>query len=203
MARSSRPARSARSARSAKRRTVAACVGLVALAALLGALVAPAVATAARGAHGGVDNAVTAVLPRWTSPVADPPTVVRGFDPPDVPWAAGHRGVDLASSAGQEIRAPADGSVSFVGTVVDRGVLTVTHSDGLRSSFEPVSSDLSPGDLVRQGDVVARLDGTPGHCAPLACVHWGVREGDEYRDPMALLRGGPVVLLPLSPARPG
>ena len=36
--------------------------------------------------------------------------------------------------------------------------------------------------------------GTGGsHCAPRACLHWGVRRGDEYLDPLDVLRGyGPI-----------
>ena len=86
------------------------------------------------------------------------------FDPPDRPWLSGHRGVDLrAASDGAPVTAPAAGTVSFVGVVVDRPVLTIDHGDGLRSSFEPVDSDLRPGDAVARG--AGRWDGVqPGHC---------------------------------------
>ena len=37
----------------------------------------------------------------------------------------------------------------------------------------------------------------PGHCAPATCLHWGLRRGEAYLDPMQwVLAGGPVVLLP-------
>jgi hypothetical protein len=39
----------------------------------------------------------------------------------------------------------------------------------------------------------------PGHCAPATCLHWGVRRGDVYLDPLQLVGTGPPVLLPLSP----
>lgn len=92
--------------------------------------------------------------------------------------------------------APGPGTVSFAGTVAGRGVVTVTHPDGLRSSLEPVTPSLTVGDAVRGGDVVGVVADTPGHCAPSSCVHWGVRDGETYVDPLLLLRGGPSVLLP-------
>jgi hypothetical protein len=42
------------------------------------------------------------------------------------------------------------------------------------------------------------MSGVPGHCAPGVCLHWGVRLGATYLDPIGLLRGfGPIVLLPI------
>ena len=41
-------------------------------------------------------------------PLDPRPEVVATFDPPDDPWGAGHRGVDLAGRIGQPVRsAPA------------------------------------------------------------------------------------------------
>ncbi|MBO1751550.1 M23 family metallopeptidase [Actinotalea sp. BY-33] len=122
-------------------------------------------------------------------------TVVRLFDPPPVRWAAGHRGVDLAAGPGDAVMSPSDGVVTFAGRVVDRGVLTVTHPDGRRSSFEPVVAVVVVGQVVAAGEVVATVAPDPVHCAS-TCLHWGVREGDEYVDPLSLLPGAePVVLL--------
>ncbi|WP_284294761.1 murein hydrolase activator EnvC family protein [Luteimicrobium album] len=135
---------------------------------------------------------------RYRVPV--PGAVVRAFDPPAVRWGSGHRGVDLAAAAGDVVRAPAAGVVAFAGTVAGRGVLTLLHDDGLRSSFEPVTTVLRVGDRVAQGDAVATVDqpGGGGHCLPASCLHWGVRRGETYLDPMALVATDPIVLLPLS-----
>lgn len=153
-----------------------------------------------------------------------PGAVVRGFDPPTVRWGAGHRGVDLAAQAGDAVHAPAAGVVTFAGPVAGRGVLTLRHDDGLLSSFEPVSAVVHVGERVDQGDVVATLDrpggvagsadtggaadasgavgagSAVGHCAPASCLHWGVRRGETYLDPMALVADDPIVLLPPEPA---
>lgn len=134
----------------------------------------------------------------WTRPV--PGDVVHSFDPPAEEWGAGHRGVDLAAAAGERVRSPAAGTVSFAGRVAGKPVVVVAHADGLRSTFEPVTASLALGAPVAAGDVVGTLDAGPGHCAPAGCVHWGVLRGDVYLDPLALLgQAPPIVLLPGGP----
>ena len=87
-----------------------------------------------------------------------------------------------------------------MGFVVDRPVLTVDHGNGLRSSFEPVESTHRPGDAVREGSVVGRT--LPGHCGGTPCLHWGLRRGDQYLNPVAFVTDlRPSVLLP--PVDPG
>ena len=86
--------------------------------------------------------------------------------------------------------------VSFSGTVVDRGVVTITDRDGLRSSLEPVVGAPVAGTTVDTGDEVGTVQSS-GHCAREACVHWGVRRGQTYLDPLELLGVDPVVLLPV------
>jgi murein DD-endopeptidase MepM/ murein hydrolase activator NlpD len=134
----------------------------------------------------------------FSAPAGDPVDVSRGFEAPAATWAAGHRGVDLVLPDGAPVRAPADGVVSFSGPVAGRAVVVITHPDGLRSSLEPVVGIVTVGDTVTQGQVVGTLEEAPAHCAPRRCLHWGVRDGDVYLDPMTLLAvHGPVVLLPL------
>ncbi|MFC8193188.1 M23 family metallopeptidase [Cellulomonas sp. NPDC057328] len=134
--------------------------------------------------------------PAYRAPVGPPAQLARAFEAPPERWAAGHRGVDLRAAEGADVVAPADGTVSFAGHVVDRGVVTVLHPDGRRSSVEPVVPLVAAGDLVRAGDRLGTV-AAGGHCAG-TCLHWGVREGDRYVDPWSLLPGaGPVVLLPV------
>lgn len=110
---------------------------------------------------------------------------------------AGHRGVDLGAPAAGVIRSPADGVVVFVGTVVDRPVVTVDHGDGLLSSFEPVTATVGEGDIVRAGGELGRLS-TEAHC-PGPCVHWGVRKDGDYVNPLTFVTDRrPSVLLPLA-----
>ncbi|WP_314192827.1 M23 family metallopeptidase [uncultured Arthrobacter sp.] len=143
-------------------------------------------------------RATTPAPAGWSWPLAPRPAVLRPFDPPDKPWLSGHRGVDLgAASDGGPVTAPESGTVSFVGVVVDRPVITIDHGNGLRSSFEPVRSTLKKGASVAKGAVVGTLLG--GHCGSSPCVHWGVRRGEEYLNPLSfILDLRPSVLLPLN-----
>jgi hypothetical protein len=123
--------------------------------------------------------------------------VVRAFDPPAQRWAAGHRGVDLLARDGAVVRAAGAGSVTFAGPIAGRGVVVVTHDDGTRTTYEPVTATVTRGDRVRAGDALGRLSAASSHCLPLACLHWGRRRGDVYLDPMLLLRRGRARLLPV------
>lgn len=133
----------------------------------------------------------------WQWPLAPRPAVVRPFRAPPTPWSAGHRGVDLAAAPGAAVRSAGTGRVTFVGQVAGRGVVVVTHPGGLRTSYEPVEHPVANGTLVDAGSVLGTLAAAPSHCPPAACLHWGLRRGEVYLDPLALVDRGPPVLLPL------
>ncbi|MEW2579522.1 murein hydrolase activator EnvC family protein [Streptomyces syringium] len=149
------------------------------------------------------------------------PLVVRGWDPPPEPWKAGHRGVDLAAGPGQPVRAAAPGTITFAGPVAGRPVLVVelsgTGDPPLRTTYEPVRASARVGDRVAAGEVIGVLADGPllSHCrsgvggvpAPAGCLHWGLRRGEAYLDPLSLLpphmlRRAPSRLLPLTGAFP-
>ncbi|MFD2025564.1 peptidoglycan DD-metalloendopeptidase family protein [Promicromonospora aerolata] len=181
----------------------------------------------------------------YVPPVAgvDPPSgVERGFDPPEEIWGAGHRGVDLTAPRGSSVLSPGPGIVTFAGQVARRGVVVVTHPDGLRTSLEPVAATVPVGTAVAAGTAIGVVEGgdveavgvgggsggdgssdggrsggtgggdgsdhdgsgheregggtTASHCAPRSCLHWGVRRGERYIDPLSLLYRPPIVLLP-------
>ena len=126
-----------------------------------------------------------------------PPWVVRPFDPPPAPWLAGHRGADLGGPAGASVLAAGAGTVVFAGSVAGRGVVSVAHPGGLRTTYEPVFPLVSAGDVVVAGGTIATLAaGHPG-CRVAACLHWGAKRGTDYVDPLALLGVRRVRLLPL------
>ena len=133
----------------------------------------------------------------WAWPLDPEPRVVRAFDPPDRPWGAGHRGVDLAAAVGQPVRSPESGTVTWAGVLAGRGVVVVTHPGGLRSTFEPVRPAAPVGTAVVRGGTVGTVTTEPGHCAPATCLHWGVLRGRQYLDPLAFVGRAPIVLLPL------
>ena len=141
------------------------------------------------------------------SPVVDPdpvgvwplqpePAVVAYFDPPDSPYGAGHRGVDLEGSIGQEVHAALAGTVTYAGMIAGRGVVVVSHGE-TRTTYEPVTATVHVGDPAPQGSVIGTLELSGSHCFPRACLHWGWLEGETYLDPLRLVGAGPVRLLPL------
>lgn len=140
--------------------------------------------------------------PPWKWPLEAPREIVRPFIAPATPYAAGHRGIDLAAPEGTPVYSPADGIVYFTGTVVDRPVVSIRHSDELISSFEPVQTTLVAGDVVRRGDAVGRVVlASAQHCVT-SCLHFGVRRHGQYVSPMNYLGGIPrSVLLPTRPLR--
>ncbi len=128
----------------------------------------------------------------WSWPLAGAHTISRGYAAPSVFYGAGHRGIDLVAQEGAEVLAPADGVVHFVGTVVDRELISLDHGEYL-STFEPVTSTLAEGELVTRGQVIGFVT-TSTHCS---CLHMGARQGKDYLSPLALLASIPAaVLLP-------
>ncbi|MFF4033078.1 murein hydrolase activator EnvC family protein [Streptomyces sviceus] len=146
------------------------------------------------------DVSVPAIGRTW--PVGTRPTVLRGWEPPATVYGRGHRGVDLAAPPGAPVRAVAAGRVSFAGRVAGKEVISVglTGTD-LRTTYEPVTASVRKGAEVEAGEVVGTVAPTGSHCTT-GCVHWGLRRGETYLDPLSLLppwllRRGPSRLLPV------
>lgn len=136
----------------------------------------------------------------WSPPVGSAgssPTVVARFDPPAQPWQSGHRGVDLAARVGSPVRAAADGVVVYAGPLAGRGVVSIAHRGGLRSTYEPVRALVAVGSTVRRGALIGRVHRlTSAHpTCRTSCLHWGVRHGSRYLDPLTLLAPAQVRLL--------
>jgi murein DD-endopeptidase MepM/ murein hydrolase activator NlpD len=133
----------------------------------------------------------------WAWPQAGTPPVTRPFDELPHRYAAGHRGVDLRGSPGAAVQAARDGVVAFAGMVAGRPVVSIDHADGLRTTYEPVTPTVGAGRRVTRGSPIGTLE--PGHpgCPATACLHWGLRRGEDYLDPLMLLAVPRVRLLPL------
>jgi murein DD-endopeptidase MepM/ murein hydrolase activator NlpD len=130
-------------------------------------------------------------------PVPPPAVVLTPFRPPATRYGPGHRGVDLVAPAGTAIRAAGAGTVVYAGTLAGRGVVSVEHPGGLRTTYEPVQATVTAGQWVAAGSRIGTLQ--PGHpsCAPAECLHWGARLPDgSYLDPMSLLHPWRVRLKP-------
>ncbi len=140
---------------------------------------------------------------RW--PLSPAPRVLRGFEPPPAPWAAGHRGVDLVGRPGQEVTAALAGRVVVSAVIAGRGVVVVGHGD-TRTTYEPLESRVEVGRTVEAGARLGLLSPGGSHCAPASCLHWGWRRGErgdgEYLDPLRLVGPRRVRLLPLDDALP-
>jgi murein DD-endopeptidase MepM/ murein hydrolase activator NlpD len=172
------------------------CFALVGLAGLLGAA-----NPAAAGLSTPTGTAAHSRLaPRaWTWPLPGRPAITRKFNPPPEPWLPGHRGVDLAAAAGVPVFAAGPGVVAFAGPVAGRDVVSIDHSSGLRTTYEPVSASVRVGQTVLAGETIGILaTGHPG-CPVEACLHWGLRRGSTYLDPLVLLGPVRVRLKPLAP----
>jgi murein DD-endopeptidase MepM/ murein hydrolase activator NlpD len=130
----------------------------------------------------------------WLLPLAG--TLTRRFDPPADRFGRGHRGVDLAGVPGAPVRAAGDGVVVFAGMLAGRPVISIEHPGGLRTTYEPVEPVVAAGQSVPRGSVIGTLVAGHAGCPVAACLHWGVRRGETYLDPLALLHPPRVRLLP-------
>ncbi|MDR2799052.1 MAG: M23 family metallopeptidase [Bifidobacteriaceae bacterium] len=138
------------------------------------------------------------VGPLWIWPV-QPKMIIRDFDPPIIKYLAGHRGVDLLTTAGAPILAPEDGVISFSGEVALKPVVTV-RINGLKSTFEPAVTLFPVGTPVKKGmpiGTVVSPDTYINHCEPQTCVHWGIKnDAGDYFDPKDYAdEKGPIVVL--------
>ena len=82
----------------------------------------------------------------YVDPTTGDPTatrVIRAFDKPEENWLPGHRGVDLALSVGSDVLAAGDGTVAFAGPVAGTPTISIDHSDGVRTTYQPVHPHLS------------------------------------------------------------
>jgi len=141
--------------------------------------------------------AAPAAATRYVLPVPPPPMLLTPFAPPANRFGAGHRGVDLAAAEGSAVLAAGSGVVVFAGPLAGRGVVSVEHAGGLRTTYEPVAASVTAGVRVGAGDVIGALEAGHFGCAPASCLHWGARLPDRiYLDPMSLLEPWRVRLLP-------
>src|SRR4051794_5975727 len=134
-----------------------------------------------------VPSAAHAATPTaWTRPVGG--AVVRPFDPPQSRFGAGHLGADLAASPGTAVHAAGPGVVSFAGTVAGSLHVVVAHAGNLRTSYSFLASiAVRRGELVDAGDIVGTTGGRGAHHDG-SVLHFSLRSGETYVDPMALFQ---------------
>jgi murein DD-endopeptidase MepM/ murein hydrolase activator NlpD len=165
-------------------------------AALVSLLAVPLLGVGSGPATGPAAPAPPATVALWTAPLGAPLIVTRPFEAPASPYGPGHRGVDLAGAPGAVVRAAGAGVVVFAGMVAGRPLVSVAHAGGLRTTYEPVEPSVAAGQAVARGSPIGTL--LPGHpgCPTAACLHWGLRRGETYLDPLLLLAPPRIRLLP-------
>ncbi len=102
--------------------------------------------------------------------------------------SSNHKGIDIAGSYGQEIRAADGGTVIFADTLSGYGLLVqIRHENGDVTYYAHCSELLvSEGDEICQGEVIARMGATG--VATGVHLHFEVRPGGtEPVDPMSVL----------------
>jgi murein DD-endopeptidase MepM/ murein hydrolase activator NlpD len=142
------------------------------------------------------------VPPLWM-PLAG--AVVRGFDARAGPYGPGHRGIDVAASVGEVVRAPAAGKVVFAGPVAGTTWVSIQVAPGVVVTVGPLLDEVAPGGRVRARAPLGRV--APGHApGPVGgaqTLHLSVRVGGQYLDPLAYLVDRPRPRLAPLPAPGG
>ncbi|MFG1682083.1 peptidoglycan DD-metalloendopeptidase family protein [Nonomuraea sp. NPDC049269] len=133
--------------------------------------------------------------PTWRWPLDGHPRILRHFTPPPEPWLSGHRGIDLAAAPTTPVVAAGPGIVRFAGPLAGRGVVTVEHANGLRTTYLPVNASVRRDQHVSPGTRLGFIEHRMGHCQE-SCLHWGLLRGTHYLDPLLLLGRAHIRLLP-------
>jgi murein DD-endopeptidase MepM/ murein hydrolase activator NlpD len=116
--------------------------------------------------------------------------ILRHYEPPPTPFAAGHRGIDMAAPIGTPVLAANDGIVAFAGPVAGRLFVSIDHADGIRTTYSFLAAvSVKQGQSVTRGDRVG-VSGTGDGSSPEPHLHFGARTGGDYIDPEPLLVDG-------------
>lgn len=105
-----------------------------------------------------------------------------------------HNAIDIPVAQGSGVRAAADG---IVVKIKENGLgysyITLAHSGDILTTYGHVSKiSVKEGDVVARGEVIGRSGGTPGtlgagNVTTGAHLHFEVRRGGEFKDPLELL----------------
>lgn len=131
---------------------------------------------------------VTAAEPTFVAPVQGP--IVRRFEPPLGPYAAGHRGIDFGVPVGTQIVASGDGVITFAGPVAGDGMfVTIAHNELVQTTYSFMSQvSVTAGQKVRRSEPIGLSgNGHPEDGRPV--LHFGLKVAGQYMDPEILLLG--------------
>ncbi|HET8596623.1 MAG TPA: M23 family metallopeptidase [Castellaniella sp.] len=112
-----------------------------------------------------------------------------------------HEGLDFVAPRGAPIRAASGGIVVRAGTQRGYGkMVEIDHGNGLRTRYAHASSLLvKAGDIVRQGDLIARVGNTGRSTG--AHLHFEIRMADYPLDPTLFIRPADPALQAEGPVR--
>lgn len=134
-----------------------------------------------------VKEPVSQIVIQGTRGVAEPLDTLRvtsGFGPR---WGRSHTGIDLGSNQGTPIYAADDGVVICAEYCGSYGNLVrVDHGDGIETYYAHCSSlDVSEGEYVNVGDIIARVGSTGNSTGPH--LHFEVRVNGVPQNPVGWL----------------
>lgn len=146
-----------------------------------GRLFVPGARAQVRVAAGDVQGA----QPRLLWPVRG--RITSGFGPR---WGRWHAGIDVAAPQGTQVRAAEGGRVTSVGWLGGYGrTVMIDHGGDLKTLYGHLSTVyVRTGQTVLRGEVVGLVGSTGNSTGPH--LHFEVRKGGTYRDPIAFLTSG-------------
>ena len=133
----------------------------------------------------------------WSWPSDGP--VLRPFAFGDDPYAGGqHRGIDVGGDVGAVVRAPAAGTVTFVGSLPGGGrAITIRTLDGYAATLLQLGeARVAEATSVAEGQPVGTIGASEDAVTSAPHVHLGIRPATDPRrlprsaDAVAPARGG-------------
>ena len=111
--------------------------------------------------------------------------------------SATHRGVDVACAAGDEVQAPAEGSVTFVGRVPASSggsmlAISVQTDTGTVTLMPMRMVSVAEGERVGSGDPLGTAEGEGDASSSRPHLHVGLKSGGLYLDPSPLIGAVPL-----------
>src|SRR5689334_2757878 len=136
----------------------------------------------------------------WSWPVSG--SVLRPFTLGDDPYLGGqHRGIDVAGSAGEAVRAPHGGVVAFAAAIPTSGLsVTIRTDDGYSVTLTHLGAiSVKRNATVAEGDRVGTVGPSGTAEWPRPYVHLGIRTDSDpngYLDPLRFLPARPATPAP-------
>lgn len=102
-------------------------------------------------------------------------------------YVSRHRGIDLRSPRGREVRASNGGTVVLVHDLYYAGkTVIINHGAGLFSIYCHLSkAQVEKGNVVRKGAVIGRIGATGRVTGPH--LHWGIKLQNRFVNPLSLM----------------